>query len=194
MTDDISFSRLATLACHDLRTPLATVHGFARTLEQSELEEPAARYAAMIGQASRELAELIDELALAARIDGGRYDPVLRETDSLELARAAAERLGEDRVVVSGTGATVRVDPEPATRSLAALAQSALRHGGLEIAELAVVGPAVRLFPVTRAAAPVVLGEQLRDLGAGVAVRHLRALGATLELEAETLVVSLPVA
>ncbi len=104
MTDDISFSRLATLACHDLRTPLATVHGFARTLEQSELEEPAAGYVAMIGQASAELAELIDELALAARIDGGRYDPVLREVDSLELARAAAERLGEDRVMVSGSG------------------------------------------------------------------------------------------
>ena len=192
MTDDTSFSRLATLACHDLRTPLATVHGFARTLEQSKLEEPAAGYAAMIGQASRELAELIDELALAARIDGGRYDPVLREVDSLELARSAAERLGEDRVVVGGSGEAVRVDPEPAARSLAALAQSALRHGGLETVELGVHGRAIRLFPVARAAAPVVLGEQLRDLGAGVAVRHLRALGATLQLDGETLVVSLP--
>ncbi|MGZ4282069.1 MAG: histidine kinase dimerization/phospho-acceptor domain-containing protein [Gaiellaceae bacterium] len=192
MTDDTSFSRLTTLACHDLRTPLATVHGFARTLEQSKLEEPAAGYVAMIGQASRELAELIDELALAARIDGGRYDPVLREVDSLELARSAAERLGEDRVVVGGSGEAVRVDPEPAARSLAALAQSALRHGGLETVELAVHGRAIRLFPVARAAAPVVLGEQLRDLGAGVAVRHLRALGATLQLDGETLVVSLP--
>jgi signal transduction histidine kinase len=193
VTDDISFSRLATLACHDLRTPLATVHGFARTLEQSELEEPAAGYAAMIGQASRELAELIDELALAARIDGGRYDPVLREADSLELARAAAERLGAGRVVVSGAGATIRVDPEPAVRSFAALVQSALRHGGLETVEVTAEGRQLRLFRVTRAAAPVVLGEQLRDLGAGVAVRHLRALGATLALDGETLTVSLPV-
>ena len=193
MTDDISFSRLATLACHDLRTPLATVHGFARTLEQSELDEPAGRYVTMIAQASRELAELIDELALAARIEGGRYDPVLREADSLHLARSAAERLGEERVVVGGTGAIVRVDPDPAVRSLAALAQSALRHGGLEIVEIAVHGPGLRVFPVRRAAAPVVLGEELRDLGAGVAVRHLCALGATLQLDGETLVVSLPV-
>ncbi len=192
MTDDIPFSRLATLACHDLRTPLATVHGFARTLEQSELDEPAGRYVAMIGQASRELAELIDELALAARIDGGRYDPVLREADSLELARSAAERLGEDRVVVSGAGEAVRVDPEPAVRSLAALVQSALRHGGLETVELTVEGRELRLGPVTRAAAPVVLGEELRDLGAGVAVRHLRALGVTLALDGETLTVSFP--
>jgi signal transduction histidine kinase len=191
VTDDILFSRLATLACHDLRTPLATVHGFARTLEQAELGEPEARYVAMIGQASLELAELIDELALAARIEGGRYDPVLREADSLELARAAAARLGEQRVAVSGSGATVRVDPEPLERSLAALAEAALRHGGRETVELVAAGPGWRLTPVVPAAAPVVLGEELRDLGAAVAVRHLRALGAEVSLEGETLVVLL---
>ena len=192
MTDDLSFSRLAALACHDLRTPLATVHGFARTLEQGGLDEPESSYAAMIAQASRELGELIDELALAARIDGGRYDPVLREVDSLELARAAAVRLGEDRVGVSGAGATVRVDPEPAERSVAALAQSALRHGGVESVELTVDGSRVLLAPVGRSAAPVVLGEELRDLGAAVAVRHLRALGATLALAGSALSVTLP--
>jgi len=191
VTDPIPFSRLATLACHDLRTPLATVHGYMRTLEQSELEEPSASYVAIIGTASAELAELIDELALAARIDDGRYDPVLREVDSLELARSAAARLGEDRVVVSGAGATVRVDPEPTARSLAALAQSALRHGGVETVQLVVAGRELRLGPVTRAAAPVVLGEQLRDLGAAVAGRHLRALGATLRLDDATLAVAL---
>jgi len=191
VTDPIPFSRLATLACHDLRTPLATMHGYMRTLEQSELEEPSASYVAIIGTASAELAELIDELALAARIDDGRYDPVLREVDSLELARSAAARLGEDRVVVSGAGATVRVDPEPTARSLAALAQSALRHGGVETVQLVVAGRELRLGPVTRAAAPVVLGEQLRDLGAAVAGRHLRALGATLRLDDATLAVAL---
>jgi len=32
VTDDNQFARLVMLACHDLRTPLATVHGFAHTL------------------------------------------------------------------------------------------------------------------------------------------------------------------
>ena len=192
MTDDFPFSRLVTLACHDLRTPLATVHGFSRTLEQAGLDEPAAGYVTMVTRASKELAELIDELALAARIDAGRYEPVLREVDSLELAQEAAARLGEDRVVVSGTGATVRVDPEPAVRSVAALAQSALRHGGLDTVELVVAGLELRLSRIVRAAAPVVLGEELRDLGAAVAVCHLRALGATIALGGETLAVSFP--
>ena len=30
--DDSRFPRLVSLACHDLRTPLATIYGFARTL------------------------------------------------------------------------------------------------------------------------------------------------------------------
>ena len=31
--NDTSFARLVSLACHDVRTPLATVHGFAKTLD-----------------------------------------------------------------------------------------------------------------------------------------------------------------
>ena len=34
MTDDASFPRLVSLACHDVRTPLATVFGFARMIER----------------------------------------------------------------------------------------------------------------------------------------------------------------
>jgi signal transduction histidine kinase len=42
--DDTEFARLVSLACHDVRTPLATVHGFVRTLErQLELQPPADR-------------------------------------------------------------------------------------------------------------------------------------------------------
>ena len=39
-TEETRFARLVSLACHDLRTPLATVVGFAHTLtRQDELEE-----------------------------------------------------------------------------------------------------------------------------------------------------------
>ena len=91
-TADNPFARLVSLACHDLRTPLATVVGFAHTLtRQGGLEEPAGRYVEMIGAAAGQLGELVDELSLGARIEAGRYDPVLREVDSLELARKAAD-------------------------------------------------------------------------------------------------------
>ena len=106
MTDDATFAKLVSLACHDVRTPLATVHGFVKTLERVvELEPPADRYVEMIGAASAQMAELLDELSLAARIEAGRYDPALRETDTLQLARNAQERL--EGVQVSGDVATI---------------------------------------------------------------------------------------
>jgi signal transduction histidine kinase len=192
VSEDNDFSRLVSLACHDLRTPLATVHGFARTLSRGGgLEPPADRYVEMIDAASAQLAELLDELSLAARIESGRYDPTLRETDTLELARAAAARLEEERVVVSGSGAAVETDAEAVARGLAALFQSALRHGGLDSVTVEVDGLEVRLSQVTAASAPVVLGHDLRDLGAAVAARLVARLGGSLSVEGETLTIRL---
>jgi len=139
----------------------------------------------MIDAASNELVQQLDLLSIAARIENGRYDPVLREVDSLELARAVDPG-------ASGTGASVQVEPEALERSLAALVRAASRHGGVE-ARLAVDGGRVAVEPVTAAAAPVVLGEELKDLGAAVAVRIVRATGGTVELDGGRLTVTLPV-
>ena len=192
MTDDSDFARLVSLACHDLRTPLATVHGFATTLVRGgDLQPPADRYVEMIDAASAQLAELIEELSLAARIESGRYDPTPREADTLELAQAASARLGEDRVRVAGSGAAVETDVDAVERGLAALFQSALRHGGFDEVEVEVDGTEIRLAPVTAASAPVVMGEDLRDLGAAVAVRLVRSLGGSVAIDGETLTVRL---
>jgi signal transduction histidine kinase len=190
---DSSFPRLVSLAAHDLRTPLATIHGFAQTLvRMGDLGEPKQKYVEMIDTASRQLAELLDELGTAARIEGGRYEPSLQALDTLELAHTAAEQLGADRVRVSGAGAEVHVDPEAVERGVSALAQAALRHGGLDEVELRVDGSALALSPVTAASAPVVLGEELRDLGAAVAVLVVRALGGSVALDGDTLTIKLP--
>ena len=192
MQNDTSFARLVSLACHDLRTPLATVHGFTTTLQRTtELAPPADRYVEMIGAASRQIAELIDELSLAARIEGDRYEPVLRDVDSLELARGAAERLGADRVHVSGEGAVVQADVEALDRGVAALVQAALRHGGLDEVAVVVRGAEIEVSPVTESSAPVVLGRDLRDLGAAVAVRAIEALDGSVSVSGPTLTIRL---
>lgn len=185
MSEDTAFARLVSLACHDLRTPLATVHGFATTLARESLGSPADRYVEMIDAASAQIAELVDELSLAARIESGRYDPTPHEADTLELAQAAAARLGEERVHVTGSGAALETDAAAVERGLAALFQSALRHGGLDSVEVEVDGLEIRLSPVTPASAPVVLGEDLRDLGAAVAVRLVRRLGGSVSVDGE---------
>jgi signal transduction histidine kinase len=192
VADDTSFARLVSRACHDMRTPLATVHGFAKTIERTApLEPPADRYLEMIEAASAQMAELLDELSLAARIESGRYDPVLRDADTLAIAEDAAVRLGADRVHVSGEGAPVSTDEPAVARGVAALAQSALRHGGLEEVDVVVRGLEIDVSPVTPASAQVVLGEDLRDLGAAVAARLVRALGGDVMLAGETLTIRL---
>jgi signal transduction histidine kinase len=189
-TDD-SFARLVSLACHDLRTPLATVSGFANTLERiEELGQPADRYVEMILAGAEQMAELLEDLALVARIEDGRYEAQLVDADTRELVEAAAARLGE-RGVATGEGAGVRVDRAPTERALAALALCAARHGGVDTVELRAEAAEIAIDPVTEAAAPVVLGEELKDLGASVAVRFFRAVHGSLELEGETLRVRL---
>ncbi|HKP17798.1 MAG TPA: histidine kinase dimerization/phospho-acceptor domain-containing protein [Gaiellaceae bacterium] len=193
MSEEAVFAKLVNLACHDLRTPLATIFGFARTLTRGDgLSPTQLSYAEMIEAASGQLGELIDELSLAARIVSGRYEPKRDGVDTADLATAAAERLGEERVVVSGNGGRVSVDAEPMRRSVSALAQCALRHGGLDRVEVVADGDTVRISPITPASAPVVLGEDLRDLGAAVAVMHVQQLGGSVAIDGETLSVRLP--
>jgi signal transduction histidine kinase len=184
---------LVSLACHDLRTPLATVAGFATTLAHDpDLGEQHARYVGMIEAAAAQLGDIIDELAFVARIEGLRYEPTLVEIDTLELAREAAQLLGSDVASAVGEGASTRVDADDTVPALAALARAALRHGGLERVELSAAGNDVHIAPVEAQVAPVVLAENLRDLGAAAAVRLLRALGCTVASNGEAVRVAFP--
>jgi signal transduction histidine kinase len=188
---DDSFARFVSLACHDLRTPLATVSGFAHTLLQNEIGQPADRYVEMIQVAAGQLADILDDLGLVARIEAGRYAPALADANTFELAEAAAGLLeGKARAV--GNGSAVRVDREPTERALAALARCALRHGGLEEVALTADGAAVAIAPVAPNVVPIILGEELRDLGATAGRRLVEAFGGSLAVEGDRLLVRLP--
>jgi signal transduction histidine kinase len=193
VAEDPSFARLVSLACHDLRTPLATVHGFARTLVRMDgVDEQMSRYLGMIDAASQQLAALLDDLGLAARIESGRYEPTLRSASTGELAESAASAAGEGAAAVGADDTTVHVDPDAVSRSLAAFARCAIRHGGVEHVELRADGETVAVSPVPEPALPIVLGRNLQDLGSAVGVRVVAAHGGTIEPAGETLVVRLP--
>jgi signal transduction histidine kinase len=186
------FAQLVSLACHDLRTPLATASGFAHTLQRLDsLEGPADRYVDMIGAASDQMAELLDLLGAAARIEAGRFDVQPREADSRSLVDAAVASL-DGHAVAEGGGATVQVDPRWAEKSLASLAECVRRHGALEQVTLAVDGAAVSIGPVADGVGAIALGDDLKDFGAAVGSRVLDAMGAELEVDGERLVVRLP--
>jgi signal transduction histidine kinase len=183
---DPRFPELVALAAHDLRTPLATIHGFAQTLARmGDLGPQKQRYVEMIVEAGRQLTELLDELGLAARIQAGRFEPNRQLVDTAELARTAAADLGEERVLVIGEGTEVEVEVAATKRAVSALVQAALRHGGLEQVDVRVEGRTLVISPVTASSGQVLVGDELRDLGAAVAVRLVRALGGAVELEGD---------
>src|SRR5690348_15001721 len=154
------FPRLVSLACHDLRTPLATVYGFARTLTRTgELDERNARFIGMIEEASEQMTVLLDELGVAARIAGGRWEPVLVEADTRELAESE-----DARISVDGAGQTIETEREAVKRGLEALAVAAIRHGPADRVTWRLAGRMLELSPITEAAGPVVLGDELKDL------------------------------
>jgi signal transduction histidine kinase len=186
MSED-SFPRIVSLACHDLRTPLATIYGFARTLTRAdELDERTMRFLGMIEEASEQMTGLLDEIGVAARIAGGRWEPGVREADTLELAGA-----DDERVASEGEGEMIQTEPESVERALRALAVAASRFGPAERVTWSVRGRELELTPITPDAAPVVTGESIRDLGSLVARIVIEELGGSIELDGETLRVRL---
>jgi signal transduction histidine kinase len=176
-----------SLACHDLRTPLATVNGFAKTLSRGgTLGEREARFVDLIDAAAGQIADLLELLAVAARIESGRYEPALAEADTRELAEG-----GDERVAVSGSGSIVETDVAAVRRALASLAHAAALHGSVPSVTWAVNGRALTLSPLERDAAAVVTGELPRDLGSLVGRRVIEELGGSLALEGATLRVTL---
>ncbi|HEY2326460.1 MAG TPA: histidine kinase dimerization/phospho-acceptor domain-containing protein [Gaiellaceae bacterium] len=178
---DRRFPSLVSLACHDLRTPLATVYGFARTLARDEeLGERQLRFIGMMEEASEQMTRLLDDLGTAARIEAGHWEPMLRECNTFELAEGA-----------SGEGTAIETDVDAVTRALEGLANTARRHGPVEEIRWEVRGRELALSPVLPGAAPVIMGEDARELGALVARLVIEALGGSLALDGETLRVRL---
>jgi signal transduction histidine kinase len=184
---DPRFPRIVSLACHDLRTPLASVSGFAKTLSRlGGLDEQQEHFVAVIDEAAGEVALLLEQVAILARIEGGTYTPALVEVDTLELATSS-----DSRVVTGGLGEVIATDVPVVQRALEGLAVAAVRHGEIEGVIWTVHGRELDLAPVNAAAAPVVLGEEVKDLGALIARRVIEALDGSLALDGETLQVRL---
>jgi signal transduction histidine kinase len=184
---EAKFPRVVSLACHDLRTPLATIYGFARTLTRGDdLDERTMRFLGMIEEASEQMTGLLDELGVAARIEGGRWEPALRTADTLELAGSE-----DERVAAEGEGEAIQTEPESVSRALEALAVAAARYGPSDRVTWRVRGRTLELAPITADAAQVVTGESIRDLGSLVARVVIEELGGSIELDGDTLRVRL---
>lgn len=129
----VDYSALLGTLAHDLRTPLATVYGFAKTLERQGLVEPAGkRFLSLILESAEELDREVELVALIGRLTGGRLVPAIADVPVATLLEAAADvappRADGRRVVIGGAeGPPVATDRSLAALALALLADAALR-------------------------------------------------------------------
>ena len=106
-----------SLVSHELRSPMASVIGSARTLEQRWRElspEQRESFLALIAHETSRLAELIGDVLDTSRIESGTFSYSFEDVDLARLVRdsAAAAEHGQDEVTVE---AVVR-EPLPVVR------------------------------------------------------------------------------
>lgn len=106
-----------SLVSHELRSPMASVIGSARTLQQRWRElspEQRESFLALIAHETSRLAELIGDVLDTSRIEAGTFSYSFGDVDLAQLVRdsAAAAEHGQDEVAVK---AVVR-DPLPEVR------------------------------------------------------------------------------
>jgi signal transduction histidine kinase len=184
---DSGFARLVSLACHDLRTPLATVNGFAKTLTRTgALAERESHFVDLIEAAADQMTALLDLLGLAVRIESDRYEPALTEADTLELAASA-----DEHIAAEGTGETIETDAAAIRSALESLGRAAALHGGVPLVTWHVNRRTLELSPVAEDAGAVLTGESPRDLGALVARLVIEHFGGSLAVAGATLRVQL---
>jgi signal transduction histidine kinase len=123
---------------HELRTPLSLIRLYAETLEMGRISSPEKyqEYYSIIRKESERLTGLINNILDFSRIEAGRKEYVLRETDMRELVR---NTLDSYRYQIEQSGFAfeesiaedvppLRVDREAVSRSLLNLVNNALKY------------------------------------------------------------------
>ena len=119
-------------AAHDLRTPLATVSGFARMLHNaggSLSDERRREFTEAILRGAERATRLVDDLLTLSRIQAGA---VASHGESVDIAEVVAEALRVTEVEVEasvGVGLEVQIDRHHLERMLINLLTNAARYG-----------------------------------------------------------------
>jgi K+-sensing histidine kinase KdpD len=124
-------------ACHELRSPLAVVYGFARMLENADGIEPEAqaKYVSQIVRSAERLDSMLDDLSKIGRIAAGRVHPQVEHVslrsivDDLCATSANEERLRVD----PGADVTIKADPAWLSESLQAVVDGLCFEDGIDV-------------------------------------------------------------
>jgi K+-sensing histidine kinase KdpD len=175
---------LLSAVAHDFRTPLATIYGFAKTIERGgALGQRDARFLGLVMEAAQDLDRQLGHLSSIARVVDGRTKPVLADVPTQALVTAAVERAeptsdGRGVQAADGAGGTVRTDIDLAASALALLAEAAVRlEPSTPAAELVPEPDGASVRPVSATLAPllVAIGRDVPLAAAQFGLIGLRA-------------------
>ncbi|MCW2925338.1 MAG: two-component sensor histidine kinase [Thermoleophilia bacterium] len=185
-------------ACHELRSPLAVVYGFARMLEGSNnIDEAAtAKYVGQIVRSAERLDHMLDDLSKIGRIAASRLHP---QTEHVPLRSIVddlcATSTNEGRLSVDpGADVSVRADPAWLTEALQATVDGLCFEEGIDVRITWRHLPhEVQLHVVPNSSFPMIDVEPEKS-GLGVSLARMRivAMGGSFEGSGDRIVVTLP--
>ncbi len=119
---------------HELRTPLTSIVGFSEVLLTDELgdQESVTELITVINTEAEQLARMVDDLLVAARVDMDEIALIPTQIDprfEIDVVAAPFRRGGEE-IHVECTSGTIEVDVEMFRHVLRNLISNAVKHGG----------------------------------------------------------------
>lgn len=185
-------------ACHELRSPLAVVYGFARMLENaSNLDEAATeKYVSQIVRSAERLDHMLDDLSKIGRVAAGRIHPNIEHVplrsviDDLCATSTNDGRLSVD----AGADVAVKADPAWLTESLQAVVDGLCFEEGIDVRITWRHEPHdVQLHVVPNSSFPMIDVEPDKS-GLGISLARMRivAMGGGFEGSGDRIVITLP--
>ncbi|MBC7462099.1 MAG: hypothetical protein H7287_12110 [Thermoleophilia bacterium] len=184
-------------ACHELRSPLAVVYGFARMLETGDEQDPTtAKYVAQIVRGAERLDALLDDLAKLGRIASGRLNPQLESVELRAIVAGIAEKdenVGRLRVD-AGSGVHVKADPVWLGAAIQAIVDGLVFEEGIDIqVSWRHEQHEVHLQLVPNSSFPMIDVEPEKS-GLGIALARVRviAMGGSFDGSGDRITLTLP--
>lgn len=185
-------------ACHELRSPLAVVYGFARMLEGSTDLDAAAqeKYVGQIVRGAERLDRMLDDLSQIGRIAANRIHPTIEHVPLRSIIDdLSATSTNEGRLSVDpGPDLKVKADPDWLTKSLQAIVDGLCFEDGIDVRLTWRQEPhEVQLHLVPNSSFPMVDVEPDKS-GLGISLARMRvvAMGGSFEGSGDRIVVTLP--
>lgn len=185
-------------ACHELRSPLAVVYGFARMLESaSDMDEAAVtKYVGQIVRSAERLDHMLDDLSKIGRIAASRLHPQLEHVPLRSVIDdLCATSTNENRLTVdAGADVAVKADPTWLTESLQAVIDGLCFEEGIDVRLTWRHEPhEVQLHIVPNSSFPMIDVEPDKS-GLGISLARMRivAMGGSFEGSGDRVVITLP--